>query len=150
MPRLAPRTPVGVPLPSLLSSSKTLLSSLTLLGFLPCCELILLIISPCSGPSWPLCGNGLPRNGVDEPNPPRPENMRPNSLLMPGSLPVMYGGACAPWTAWGNGEARPVLLLSSRPSPMCDLECCIGSPYIARPGYEFPPEEKERASGSVR
>ena len=150
MLRLAPLRPVGVPLPSMLSSSKTPLSSFTLLGFLPCCELILLISSPGSWPSWPFCGRGLPRNGVDDPKPPRPENMRPNSLLMPGSLPVMYGGACAPWTACGSGEARPVLRLSSRPRPICDLECCMGSPYIDRPGYEFPPEEKDRASGSVR
>lgn len=55
-----------------------------------------------------------PAVGVVLPTPlPRPENMRPNSILMPGLSPP--GPIClgwAPCTAWGRGEFRPLRLSS--------------------------------------
>ena len=52
--------------------------------------------------------------GVALPTPlPRPENMRPNSLLMPGlSPPGPTCLGCAPCTACGRGELRPFLFSS--------------------------------------
>lgn len=156
MLRLAPRAPEGVILPSAFSISKMPSSSFTRLVLRPCWELILciLIMSPDSGSCEkdPFCGRGLPRVGVDEPMPlPKPENMRPNSLLIPGSLPIEIGWAWAPCTACGSGDARPVLLVASRLKPMCDLDCCIASPIFMGPSKEDrPPDENERASGSVR
>jgi hypothetical protein len=56
---------------------------------------------------------------------PMPENIRANSLLIPGSLAGPFERACAPWTACGSGERRPPRLLSAkRPSRV--LCCWLG------------------------
>ena len=40
---------------------------------------------------------------------PSPENMRPNSFLMAGSVAGPGNCGCAPCTAWGTGESLPRL-----------------------------------------
>ena len=117
------RLPTGVTLPLLASSSSSL-------SFLRLPRPVALAISTggsggASGSSrrirspalpyanWAPAGTGLEM----VPTPvPIPENMRPNSLLMPGSPAGPASCGWAPCTACGSGEMRPLRLISWIPS----------------------------------
>lgn len=79
--------------------------------------------------------------GLETPRPlaplPMPENMRPNSLLIPGSPAGPWDCGCAPCTACGKGEIRPLRLIS--PTANNPALCCL-----AKCGAE-PPSSRDRA-----